>query len=590
MNWIYSLIIVFLYSSAFSQTLDPSRSVDWTLAGLRDTTTAGFIEIDMQAQGAVGDGITPNDVVLANAIAAITGPGAILNFPSGNFLFNNRITLSSNVIIKGQGADQTTFTMSLGGSKHAIAIQGSLIASDTTYLTASAAKDSNFMIVFNPGSFSVGNWVQIIQQDSDLVTSAWALKSVGQILKIKSISANKIVFESPFRMEFDINRSPYIVKINPIENVGIECLKIKRTDDTAPEQSSSINFAFAVNCWVNGIESENCTFSHIQASRSSNLSVSKSYFHDAFGYGGDGRAYGVMFHATTNECRVEDNVFKHLRHSMIVQSGANGNVFAYNYSLDPFWESNPANSAGDVVLHGNYTYANLFEQNICQNIVIDDSHGPNGPYNTFLRNRAEGYGIFFSAATSPNQNFLGNEVPNTTFPYSLVNFNIQGIGHFMYGNNNKGTVVPAGTTALPDSSYAYTQKPIFVPTSQWFGIGTPNTMGSNAIPAFDRYNSSTLFSNACGSSTLGIIEKIETNQNVVIFPNPVLSEMTIKSSQSIQDFRIMNSIGQAVYYQENVGLSTTIDATDWKNGFYLVFIRFSDNTTRVETVVKRNSF
>ncbi len=590
MNWIYTLLLLLMHSTAFSQTLPPSRSVDWTLAGLRDTTTTGFIEIDMQAEGAVGNGTTPNDFILDNVLSSISGPGAILNFPNGNFLFNNTINLSSNIIIKGQGAEQTILSMDLGGSGHSISIQGTLISADTTSLIETATKDSSFMIVSNPGSFSVGNWVQIIQEDSDLVTSSWAGNGVGQILKIKTISANKIVFESPFRMNFDTIRSPYIVKIVPVENVGIECLKIHRMDDTAPQQSSSVYFNFAVNSWISGIESDNCTFSHIQSRRSSNLYISKSYFHHAFGYGGNGRGYGVMLHATSNECLVENNIFEHLRHSMIVQWGANGNVFAYNYSFDPFWESitTPSNSAGDMVLHGNYTYANLFEQNICQNIVIDDSHGPNGPYNTFLRNRSEGYGIFFSASNSPNQNFLGNEITNDNFPYSLVNYTILGSGHFIQGNNNKGTIHPSGTEILIDSSYAYTEKPDFIPMNQWVGIGTPNSMGATSIPAYERFDSGTIFSNTCGNSTVDIKENFETEKKVVIFPNPVQSEMAIESSRFITDLRVINSIGQEIHYQNNLGLTNLINTTEWKNGVYMVFLNFLNEESSVEVVVKTN--
>ena len=116
-------------------------------------------------------------------------------------------------------------------------------------------------------------------------------------------------------------------------------MKIIR-EDVSSSQTSNIKFSRAGNCWVSGIESDKCNFAHIDAEYSSNLSISKSYFHDAHSYGSGGKAYGVMLHFTTNECFVEDNIFEHLRHSMILQAGANGNIFAYNYSLDPFLDRN----------------------------------------------------------------------------------------------------------------------------------------------------------------------------------------------------------------------------------------------------------
>ena len=564
---INSLLFLLICVSGFSQTLPLSRSVDWTLAGLRDTTTNGFIEIDMQAQGVVGNGTTPNDSIVENVLLSITNSGAILNFPSGNFLFDNTINVPNNIIIRGEGAEVTSFTMDLGGTGHSFRIQGQAINSDTTSIINFSAKDSDFVIVSDPNIFSAGDWIQIVQYDSDLVTSWWAENTVGQIVKVKTISNNKIVLESPLRMDYDTTRSPYILKVIPAENVGIECLKIHRIDNTAPQQSSNVFFSYAVNCWVRGIESENCTFSHIQANRSSNLHFSKSYFHHGFEYGGGGLAYGVMLQATSNECLVENNIFEHLRHSMIVQSGANGNVFSYNYSFDPYWESTPTNSSGDLVLHGNFVYANLFEQNICQNIVIDNSHGPNGPYNTMFRNRAEGYGIFFSSNNSPYQNFLGNEIPNTSFPYNIFNYTIQGTGHFIHGNNNKGTIHPAGTSTLMDASYAYIQKVDFIPTAQWAGIGTPNIIGSASIPAYERYNTETIFSNACNEIAVSVDQNIKTEEKVMIFPNPVLDVLHIDSN--VSNVSIYNLVGAKVI---DIDESNSIDISNLVNGTYVAVI------------------
>jgi len=585
------LIFIFFFCVFYgqAQTLPSNRSVDWTLAGLRDTTTSGFSIIDMQAYGVIGDSISPNDSILTAVLNIYTDSNVILVFPNGIFLFNNTINISSNTIIKGQGPSNTTFKIDLGGSGNGINIQGTSINTDTTSLVQSATKDSSFIIVADTSIFSSKDWIRIIQVDSNLVTSSWARESVGQVVQIEQIVNNKFILSSPLRMDYNIVLSPYIQKINPIQNVGIECIKINRIDDTSPQHSSNITFRYTVNCWVNGIESQNCSFSHIKAEYSSNVSISKSYFHHAFDYGVGGRAYGVMLHYTTNECLVEDNIFKHLRHSMILQAGANGNVFSYNYSFDPYWSTTPNNSAGDMVLHGNYPYSNLFEQNICQNIVIDDSHGTNGPHNTFLRNRSESYGIFFSATNSPNQNFLGNDIPNTSFPYSFVNYTILGTGHFLHGNNNKGTINPIGTNALPDNSYVYTTKPLFVPISQWAGIGTPNTMGNASIPALDRYNSGFLFSSSCGNNiTTGNKDEIQTN-GVQIYPNPTTNFINIKSENNIKNIRITDIHGRLINDFSKIDGFSKIDISNIKNGLYFILILFTDNSFTMVKLIKINA-
>ena len=569
-----------------AQTLTQNRSVDWTLAGLRDTTTNNFQYIDMQTFGVVNDSLTPNDVMFSNALNSVSGVGAILVFPAGFFLFNSTLNLPSNIIIRGQGADSTTFVFDLRGNGNSFHILGNSSSLDTTCLTQMSIKDSLSIYVNNATIFSIGDYFQIIQQDADLVTSSWAENSVGQIIEIANIIGNKIILESPLRMDYTVARTPYIQKITPSKNVGIECLKILRIDDTSPQQKSNIYFKYAVNCWVSGIESENCTFSHIEASNSSNISISKSYFHHGFDYGGGGRAYGVMLQATSGECLVEDNIFEYLRHSMILQSGANGNVFAYNYSFDPFWTSTPNDAAGDMVLHGNYTYANLFEQNICRNIVIDDSHGPNGPYNTFFRNRAEGYGIFFSASNSPNQNFIGNDISNTNFPYDLVNYRILGTGHFLYGNNNKGVITPSGTNALPDLSYAYLIKPNFIIQTQWAAIGTPNVMSANNIPAFDRYNSNVIFSNSCSNIVTSINNKAIDIKNEISYPNPFNAKFSIAMKTSIVELKVYNVYGQLIETLDGNGNELLVNGEKWVNGIYFIDVLLSDGKRVVKRIVK----
>ncbi len=572
MRTIIYLLILQVPFICQSQTLPTNRSVDWKLAGLKDTSTIGFLEIDMQLLGLNDNGIISNDLLLDSVLNEVGDQGTILTFPEGDFLFEQTIHLPNNIVIRGAGTESTTFHFDLDGSGHSFVIQGDNDNGSTTSIINDAWKDNDFIVVDDPSLFSPGDWVRVLLNDSSLVTSSWAYKTVGQVVQILDIENDKLVLKSPLRMDYHTAQLPYIVRMSPAKNVGIECLKIHRIDNTAPSQTSNVYFSYAVNCWINGIESENCTFSHVQARRSSNIHVSNSYFHHAFEYGGNGRAYGVMLHITTNECLVENNIFEHLRHSMIVQAGANGNVFAYNYSLDPYWESTPSNSAGDIVLHGNYTYANLFEQNICQNIVIDNSHGPNGPFNTMFRNRSEGYGIFFSSNNSPDQNFLGNEVTNSSFPYSLVNYTILGSGHFIHGNNNKGIIHPSGTELLPDVSYAYAQKPDFLDNSEWAGIGSPNVMGSKSIPTYDRFHNGMLFTNIC-SSSYAATELIDESEAISVYPNPSSTYFYVKGIPNEFSISVYNSLGVLILNNSAFTKSDRVDLSTLPKGLLLVRVQ-----------------
>jgi hypothetical protein len=188
--------------------------------------------------------------------------------------------------------------------------------------------------------------------------------------------------------------------------------------------------------------------------------------------------------------------------------------------------------------------------NSVQNIVIDNSHGPNGPYNTFLRNRASLFGLFFSADNSPSQNFIGNEIPNTSFPYSSVNYMILGADHFLFGNNNKGTIDPIGTENISLISLAYTNAPTFLNGQNLAQIGAPNTMGSYQIPAEFRSTNNQPLAGSCNQQL--VLGNFELNPGLIsTFPNPFSDILQVASPQFVQRLNIYNSTGQLVLTQKN---------------------------------------
>lgn len=554
--------------------LDTTRSVNWFVAGLRDTNTSDFIVADLSQLGVVNDGVTPIDLLLDSILQYTYNPGIILLFPEGDFLFQNTIHLPSNCIVKGVGATETEIIFDLVNGGNGFQISGNP-TQDTAAIIIEPVLKSNWIVVDQSSFINPNDWIKIIQNDATLITSDWALTTVGQIIQVDYIQGDTVFLKSEIRYPYQLANNPKLIKLNMKSNIGIECLKIRRVDNTAPVHTANILIQYGNNVWMKGIESENCNFAHIDIRNSSNVFISKSYIHHSFEYGEDGRGYGVMIHYTSNECKVEDNIFNHLRHSMILQAGSNGNVFSFNYSFAPYWTNSsgviPSDAAGDMVLHGNYPYANLFEQNVCQNIVVDNSHGANGLYNTFLRNRCEKYGIFFSDATSPGQNFLGNEIVNTSFPYSIVNYTILGTDHFLYGNNNKGTISPSGTASLTDSSYAYHARPSFVPLSQWIGIGPPNSLNQvTENPAKTRYLNQQIFLHSCYENPDDIKEN--NSNRVLIYPNPTSGIVTVKADFKFNSIKVFDICGKLILEKEVTGFETKteIDLSKQKAGLYIV--------------------
>ncbi len=570
--------VFFYVSIAFAQTLPSDRSVNWSLSGYRGTAPELTNIIDITNYGAQGDSLTPNDNALAEAITALGNTPGVIHFPSGIFLFHSPVSLTSGVVLKGEGVNNTILKFDFSSQSNAITISGN-VSETTAQLISDGDKGDTLLTINNASGFQPGNYIELHLNDSDLVTSDWAVGAVGQLIKIRGIQGNKLILESPLRMDYPLDREPFIIKLNMVTEVGIECLKISCMNATS-EQTSTIFFNYAAQCYVKNIESEMGNFAHITLQKSTNISVSGSYFHDAHGYGDGGQGYGVMCQLTSNENKIENNIFNHLRHAMIIQAGANANVYAYNYSINPYWTdvSLPSNSAGDMVLHGNFAYCNLFESNIGQNIVIDDSHGKNGMYNTFFRNRADLYGIFMNNnPATDEQNFIGNEITNNEL--LMGNYLLSGTGHFQYGNNVKGNITPTGTNSLPDTSLYLTSKPGFLQNvSAWPSVGIPTTLGSGNIPAKLRFEQHNYVS--CISDTVSTEPTSNTfvpHLAYTLFPNPTQGKIQISFNRTPSYSSILilsNVFDETILIRNHLSVNNDIDLSIYSKGIY--FLRVID--------------
>ena len=479
------LLLTLVTATVCAQVIPVYRITDWSKAGYPGKIPAYPVVKNITDYGGTGNSTNANDQALQAAIASLNNQPGIVFFPAGTFLFNKPILLSSGIVLKGEGAGNTTLLFNLAGANDLIKIAGAATGT-VANITATVYKDSGMVLADNASLFRVNDYVKIYQNDAALINNSWALESVGQIVQIDKIEGNYIYFSDVVRRNYLLADAPRIRKLAMVTGVGIECLKVKRMDATAL-QTSNIYFSTAANCWVRGVESEKSNFAHVNISGSTHIEVSNSYFHSAFAYGGGGKGYGVTCELTSGNCKIENNIFRQLRHAMLLQAGANGNVFSYNYSLQPFnTDTFPFNLSGDMVLHGNYPYQNLFEGNIVQNIIADVSHGINGPFNTFLRNRAELYGIFIVEDGGDSTNIVGNEI--TGAGYQQGNYYLQGSGNFEYGNMKKDTLVPEGTTQPFETSYLYSSTPSFWNIAAgWPSIGRSNLPGTKTIPAKQRF-------------------------------------------------------------------------------------------------------
>lgn len=568
-----ALVIYFCFflTCLHSQTIPTARLGNWLEVGAdKDAFQISHV-IDVSDFGIVGS----EDQIIAdefnNLLQNNKNIAVEFYFPAGIYVFSEPIVLFSDKIIRGDGAN-TIFRFLDLGEQSLINVKGTLESDFITLKYDLPENSVSSVLNFSP-AWQEGDLIYLYQEDDDKVTSNWAKNNTGNIGIIDEINGSTLYLRNGTNQEFKVDKFARCARMFPIKNVGIEGIKIEPTFKTN-SQTNNIAFQNAYNCWVSCVESYNCNFSHILIDKSRNISVTTSYFQDGFDYGGGGRAYGTTIQNASKHCLIEENVYSHLRHSILFQSGANNNVIGYNYSKDPFWTSVilPANSAGDIVLHGNFPFDNLIEGNICQNIVIDDSHGINGGHNTFFRNRTESYGIFMNnGEPTDNQNFVGNLIVRNEIASILPLYVLAGQGHFAYGNSYIGTTQPEPVTALSDSTYYLFEPSALKNKLKEFDlIGLPAGVTTEYNPAKHRFlveGKKTTCADGISSTAA-----IQSDQSVNLYPNPSPSGLlNLTNSASIaRDFGVTNSFGKIIYTGTLPIGTSEFDFSNLPTGFYFI--------------------
>ncbi len=467
---------VFADPGAVTTIIPPERRVAWAPGII-----GGIDEVPI-VRNVADYGAVPNDGgddrnAIQNAIWAASGSGGTVFIPAGVYDITTRtqsdgaLYLPSNVVLRGQGADLTTLQFNLDAYADDAVAGIKVLAwdyGDFIDVTAGYSKGSTQVTVASASSFSVGDYAEIQEvNDSNISNESWALNAVGEMVKITGISGNQLSLEKPLNYGYQAARSPQMRRVGVVSNAGIERLHLKRldhSDDTSKNRGQMILLYNVANVWVREIESEYTPDSHVYVHAAYQCEIRDSYFHHAWGYGSGGQGYGVNLVTHVTNTLVENNIFRELRHAVLAQVGASGNVFAYNYSTD-------RNSGlTDVSLHGHWVSYNLYEGNIVQEINDSDYWGANGPGNTIFRTCVQDEGIQLMN-DSDNQNIVGN-VLGTTPNVISQDSSIQGT--LMHGNYENGSLQwdpSIDDHTLPDSYYL-NKPPRFY---QFQGVDWPST-------------------------------------------------------------------------------------------------------------------
>lgn len=530
------LLLFFLSLKGLAQVIPSDRQVDWTEALQSYQFKNPSTEVNVIDFGAVGDGINNDWQSIQNAIDFFEGKLGAIYFPNGIYLIKQPLIIPDSIVLFGDGASQTSLVFNFENvSANCIIFKRN---QENSFFLVDDGYTKGSMLLISDSAFLLhaGDVAQLRQKNGewDDKPISWGDFAVGQIVKINHILGDSIYLEQALRFDYSPELNPQIRKVDPIVNSGIQCLKIKRIDQAETGGGANMLLSYCANCQIRGVESDTSAGSHIDIFNSLNILVDGNYIHHSFEYDGASKhGYGITLNNSSSACLITNNIFRHLRHAMMVKTGANGNVFSYNYSIEAVRSEWPNDLIGDISLHGHFAYANLFEGNIAQNVIIDHYWGPSGPYNTFFRNRLSLYGIIMTSGdstTSDQQNFVGNETTDDSFFHGQ--YALTGSSHFEFGNSILGSVIPTGTIELNDSSYYLTSAPDFWNNEiVWPSIGIPNEPDSGSIPAKQRFIEDDQLALCPDSSASFVPQDYSADFEVLIWPNPARHQFNIQFSE-----------------------------------------------------------
>lgn len=530
------LLVQLVVFPARAEIISQDRRIEWS-PGIPDGYPEKFFEIDVMQYGATGDGKTNDTNAFISALNVFPADGGVLYIPEGDFLIKSQLNITKGVLLRGEG-EKTRLYFDLGGSTDACIFIYKSDRGQWSKVMDGCTKGSNKIIVQDAKLFQPNDFVEIQQaNDPDLMytqnnwNQSWAQNAVGQILIVKNVIKDTLVFNKKLYMNYRQELNPVIRTIGMITYPGVEDLYIERLD---AGDGSTIYMQYAAYAVIQRIESAYTFRGHVNCAQIYGCEIRNNYLHHAHDYGDGGHGYGIVMstHATDN--LIIDNILFHLRHALITSVGASGNVYAYNFSTQ-----RQATWFCDVSLHGHYGNYSLYESNVVEEIDISDYWGPMGPGNTFLRNKVTVAGIDLFDY-SHDQNLVGNYLPVSEIDISSGIEGTLAHGNYYSGHVHWDESIEDHTIPV---SFFLDSKPDFFQELSWPAFG-PDVGGDNKIPAQIRYENGNPI-----SSVKNCALQSSPDVDLVVFPNPFNEHITISYKNPAAahvELTIYNILGEKV--------------------------------------------
>jgi hypothetical protein len=423
-------------TSALGQSIpDASRSVDWTTVGIpggipsanwpvfATINPSGGADDSVAIQTAINSAPAKSVIVLGSGTFALHRSSTVCYGKSDDFasgVYEAGLCLTDkSVVLRGQGPNKTILNYGDGANVISMGktyLGSSSATSSMISVTSGSNKGSQSLTLASVAGIAVGNYLVLTQTnptdtDGNLLANPDGYTGtcsycghdlpnnlMTQIVRVTAISGTTVSTEYP--VYFDFTNSPKVYKLsNMIENVGLENLRIVGTAASGTSLTfKNINIESCAHCWVHNVESDMAVDkSHIYLSDTYGCEISNNYVYDGFNHN-SGATYSVLLEFRNSQDLVQNNIIRRARHST-PQSGSSGNVYGYNYMIDPYM-GEYTNSLAETQSHGAHVFMNLWEGNTVPNVEFDNAHGSSS-HNTLFRNYIDLTAI--NPATGTNQ-------------------------------------------------------------------------------------------------------------------------------------------------------------------------------------------
>ena len=403
-----------------------------------------------------------NDAGIINKAIATSSPNTVIYLPAGTYLVSSNITMKSNVVLRGAGAEYPWLPKASPGSTVLVTAGGAgfirmgtkATAAGAVNITSGYTKGSTTLTLASASGLAVNQYISIFEDNDTTIPvdssgcdwcgddSDRGTHCLQQYSKITDVSGNTITIDPPMYFTYSSDLNPQIRKVSSegdfsIYRSGLENLKMNNAGGGGP----MISIESARDCWVKNVETYNAGSSakqgHVQIEWSFSCEIRDSHFHHGRSHNSD-RNYGVYGLFWNSNHKIENNILFSNRHGILFEGGGSGCAILYNFLDGNYEGEDPGYLSGDLnPNHGPHPHMNLIEGNISAKVEHDSTMGSSS-HDTMFRNWTRGYRST-PAITSGGENGMFTQNMN-----NYMNF---------WGNVVGMPAWTAGTVVAHGSSY-----------------------------------------------------------------------------------------------------------------------------------------